>query len=166
MIQLLGTPDKMLTTIYRRLAELHLPTNLLCDHICYRVADAHRYENLQSGLKTYGELISEAVIGGRPISTFHLREPYRFQGNNIDCIELPSPKPGSSYPEGWEHAEFVTGEPLPVFIARHPHVAFKTTHINKAHNPDVSIAIAQGITAKFHAEPLLEVIRKEKALEL
>ncbi len=57
------------------------------------------------------------MIAGRLISILHLHEPYTFGDREIACVELPAPKAGSPYKEGWEHAEFVTKEPLDVFIA-------------------------------------------------
>ncbi len=163
---MLPPPFPMLDTIFAELARLQLPTNLQCDHICYRVATQARYEELKTQLAAEGELKSEAIIYGRPIATFKLYAPYVYNGHHIEALELPAPKPGTDYKEGWEHAEFVTGEPLDSFMAQHPLVAFDTRVVNKQLNPEVAVRITPQYQAKFHPTSLLDVIKVEKLLGL
>lgn len=145
---------------------MNLPTDLQCDHVCYRVATQARYDELREQLRSEGSLESEAIIAGRPIATFRLYQPLAYNGIQIEALELPAPKPGSAYAEGWEHAEFATRVPLPVFVARHPSVVFDTRAMNKPHNPEVAVRISERYQAKFHELPLLEVIALEKKLGL
>jgi predicted metalloenzyme YecM len=52
-------------------------------------------------------LLSEAMIGGRPISTFRFK--IESQGYTVSCVEIPAVKPNSPYQTGFEHVEFVIG---------------------------------------------------------
>jgi len=94
------------------------------DHICYRVDMVERYNELKQEILNYGSLLSESQIGGRAISTFKLNEPIIFENREIRCIELPSPKEGSFYPEGYEHVEFVIALEFEKFISLYSHISF------------------------------------------
>ena len=59
----------------------------------------------------FGTLLIESMIGGRPIATVRLLEPLQHQGFAVQCLEIPSPKEGSHYSAGLEHAELVIGSP-------------------------------------------------------
>jgi predicted metalloenzyme YecM len=128
------------------------------DHICYRVETEERYLALKEALKKEGMLLAESQIGGRPISTFILHEPIRFRERAIPCLELPAPKPGKAYAEGYEHVEFVIDEPFAAFMARYPHVTFDTKGMQKAVNADIRIQYPDG-SVKFHHHSLEYVIR-------
>ncbi|CAD7963162.1 unnamed protein product [Amoebophrya sp. A25] len=106
------------------------------DHVCWRCADIEEYLRIRQQLLVDSlngdgdgaDMLLESMIGGRPIATFQLKEPLVFRRtrdrvlssgdsrttNNMvmkcSVIELPSPKRGSPYPSGWEHAEFAVGE--------------------------------------------------------
>ncbi|KAJ3063854.1 hypothetical protein HDU98_000377 [Podochytrium sp. JEL0797] len=100
--------------------------NCPMDHICLRVGTTAEYEQWKHFLSNHleAELLIESLIAGRPIATFKLQEKdaitvvdnqwtaavpefgSRKGFRSIRVIELPSPKPGSYYPTGWEHAEF------------------------------------------------------------
>lgn len=162
----LPSPVPMLDVIFARLDELRLPTDLVCDHVCYRVATHSRYEELREALEADGTLESQAMIAGRPIATFQLHTPIAYKGRQIEALELPAPKPGSDYKEGWEHAEFVVLQPLPEFIAQYPQLTFDTRAIGKPLNPEIGIRLTADYQAKFHNKTLLEVIRLEKAMGL
>ena len=94
------------------------------DHICYRVDMVERYNELKQEILNYGSLLSESQIGGRAISTFKLNEPIIFENREIRCIELPSPKEGSFYPEGYEHVEFVINLEFEKFMGLYSHISF------------------------------------------
>ena len=59
----------------------------------------------------FGTLLIESMIGGRPIATVRLLEPLQHEGFVVQCLEIPSPKEGSHYSAGLEHAELVIGSP-------------------------------------------------------
>ncbi|MBX2971461.1 MAG: VOC family protein [Flavobacteriales bacterium] len=134
---------------------------LVLDHLCYRVGTMERYTAWKDHLAMNGTLLGEHTIGGRPIATFLLRKPILFQGRAIDVVELPAPKPGSPYAEGWEHAEFVVSEDPCVFAARYPTLPWDHSGAWKTTNADVRLGYA-GFSVKFHERALAEVIAEEQ----
>mgnify|MGYP000877984588 CR=1 FL=1 len=154
----------MLDVVFAELAARGMPTNLVCDHVCYRVATQQRYEELRTALQAEGVLESDTIIAGRPISTFRLFTPYTYKGRSIEALELPAPKPGTAYPEGWEHAEFVVPGTLQNFMSQHPAQAFDVRALNKPLNPEIGLRLTPAYQAKFHTKTLLDVIKLEKAL--
>ena len=127
------------------------------DHLCYRVETVERYAQLCGTLAKQGALLSEKEIGGRPIAVFKLQTPFSYQERAISLLELPAPKPGSAYPEGYEHAEFVVDEPLQDFMARYLELDFDTKGLHKAVNPEVRLRY-EGLSVKFHEHDLEYVI--------
>lgn len=131
------------------------------DHVCYRVATAAEYEERKAYWNAHAELLHEAMVNGRPIAAYRLREPIRFRERVIPLLELPFPKPGSPYVTGWEHAEFVVPEGLPALLARYPQLPWDKSAMGKKLNPEVRLAFAANLSAKFHPLALDEVIRLE-----
>jgi len=132
-------------------------SNLIIDHICYRVETKERYLELKNKLSNYGKILTEKSIGGRPIAVFKLDEPYIFQNQKIYLLELPAPKEGRFYAEGWEHIEMVIQPTFEDFMAENEHLDFDTKAINKKVNPEVRLTFASG-AVKFHHYPLDYVI--------
>ena len=118
------------------------------DHLCYRVENDERYQALRNALDREGILLGENQIGGRPIATYRLNKPFLFDGRSIDVLELPAPKPGSPYQEGYEHAEFVVDEDLLAFIQRYPKLAWDISAIGKTINADVRLRF-EGYSVKL-----------------
>lgn len=162
MLQEMGQPDEMLGVIFDKMVEVGLPTDLLCDHVCYRVATLERYLELKDRLRSIADLAAETPVSGRPISIFTLHTPYRFGAQEILCLELPAPKPGSPYAEGWEHAEFVVTENMVDFMTRYPHIQFNCNGMNKVHNPEAGVKLTGRYQIKFHPRHILDVIALEK----
>ncbi len=131
------------------------------DHVCYRVADMGRYEALRTMLAQRGTLLGEHLIGGRPIATFSLYEPFLFEGRSIAVIELPAPKASSDYVEGFEHAEFVVGEEPLAFAQRFPRLKWDLSGASKPINADVRLNY-DGFSVKFHERSLAAVIAAEE----
>ena len=170
---MLPSPNAFLEQIFAALA----PTpgvldHLQLDHLCYRVATVERYEELKTQLLSEHELLVESLINGRRIATFRMTEPFRFREREIWLLELPEPKPGSPYPEGWEHVEFVTDRPLAAFaewITEHLGVQpedIDRSGMGKALNADLRLRLGGGLSVKFHELALDEVIWRELAGEL
>ena len=141
--------------------------HLLLDHACYRVASVARYEELADRIGAENELLVESVINGRRIATFRLAAPLRFREREIWLLELPEPKTGSPYPEGWEHVEFVTDRPLAAFaewLTTELGIApedIDRSGMGKTINADLRLRLPGGLSVKFHELPLDEVIRRE-----
>lgn len=131
----------------------HLPI----DHICYRVETEERYQELKEKLSNFGEILTEKPIGGRPIATFRLDKPFIFQNQKIYLLELPAPKKGRFYAEGWEHIEMVIKPSFQDFMAQNAHLDFDTKAITKKVNPEVRLTFPSG-SVKFHHYPLDYVI--------
>ena len=129
------------------------------DHICYRVASIDEYLEMKHVLSQFGSPIKwEHIIWGRPISTFKLSSPIIYKNREISLIELPSPKTGSPYSTGWEHAEFVIDTDLDSFIERYNQIHWDLWGYQKSINPDISIRFEDNTSIKFHEKNLEYVI--------
>lgn len=164
-------PDHIpfLNELFRRLEATPGTLNhLFLDHICYRVETVERYEELCAALLQHGhELLVESIVGGRRISTFKLSIPLIYEDRQIPLLELPEPKPGSFYAEGYEHVEFVTDRPLAAFVNHLPELIAPTVKeidqkgMVKPRNADVRVKLGDGYSVKFHEQRLEEVICEE-----
>ncbi len=131
------------------------------DHLCYRVTTAERYAACRELFAQQGTLLGESLVAGRPIATYRLHRGFHFRERSIDVVELPSPKPGNAYPEGYEHAEFVVDEDLLLFTQRHPALAWELDDLCKTTNADVRLRY-RGFSVKFHRQRLSDVIVAEQ----
>lgn len=159
---LLANPEAFLRLITSNLAAIGITPSFPCDHICWRVDSQARYEELRAHISTYvGDEISEEMVNGRLISVYKLRYPIEKAGYSIDGLELPAPKEGQPYPQGWEHIEFVVDD-LESFMKTHPTVQFDTRGLEKADNPTISLTLPSG-TVKFHTKHIFDVIRQRQS---
>lgn len=156
--QILSSPFPFLEQLFREMQEANADfSNLIIDHICYRVETEKRYLELKNGLSNYGKILTEKPISGRPIATFKFEEPFIFKNQKIYLLELPAPKTGRFYAEGWEHIEMVIKPTFEDFMAQNAHLNFDTKAINKKVNPEVRLTFLSG-SVKFHHYPLDYVI--------
>ncbi|MCB0550239.1 MAG: VOC family protein [Phaeodactylibacter sp.] len=156
---LLGDPTPFLDRLFAALEEEAIDVSTCeLDHLCYRVESIQRYQELKASLSEMGELLSEKEIGGRPIAAFKLKDPLQYKSRRIWCLEIPAPKAGSFYPEGYEHAEFVIRQCFPDFIGQYPAANFDTKALIKRVNPEVRLQF-EGFSVKFHRQSLEYVIR-------
>ncbi|WED20915.1 VOC family protein [Vibrio sp. JC009] len=78
------------------------------DHIALRINDKVVAQAAHRAWASYGDEISSAMINGRPIIVICFDKPPVMFGKEVECLELPYPAEGKSYPqEGWEHVEFI-----------------------------------------------------------
>jgi predicted metalloenzyme YecM/ferredoxin len=135
--------------IIRELEAHHLREEIReIDHACYRVETLETYEIYKKAFAGFATLLTEAAVNGRPIATYKLAEPVRLTDDiAIPLIELPAPKPGKAYAEGFEHLEAVTAKPLKVFLQTNP-------GISAEHQ------FPSGLV-KFHEQSLEDIIRQE-----
>jgi hypothetical protein len=143
------------------------------DHICYRCQSNEEYIDVRTRLTAndVGSLLVEGMIGGRPISTFHLKEPYQYENWSIPCIEVASPKPNRIHQAGLEHLEVVIGNTndgfgcsknkLLDFTSLYPAVEFNLKAIDKDINADVSLELESAGSIKFHLRSLFDVCNHE-----
>lgn len=127
------------------------------DHVCYRVATSERYYEIKEELVKHGTCIGEYVINGRPIATILLHTLFKYWAFEIECIELPAPKPGKIYEEGWEHAECAVGLNLMEFMKLHSEISFITDGLHKSINPEIERKYDH-FTLKFHEHTLRYVV--------
>jgi len=132
------------------------------DHLCYRVESNQEYEQFKDSFMNIGELLVESQVGGRLISTFKLNNPIEFEEWSVDIVELPAPKVGSHYELGFEHAEFVISETFDTFKAQYQGLDWDLTAMDKKHNPELRLKLAEQISVKFHHQSLEDVIKIEK----
>lgn len=155
--------EEFMMKLSAKLAEAGIPAHTLkCDHICYRVSTTEEYNFYKTSLAMHGELLTESLINGRAISTFRLISTIQTDCHEIPLVELPSPKQGTCYPTGFEHAEFTIDECFTGFRSRYPKLSFVEGH-NQILNPELCLKITKDSQAKFHHLPLDRIIEIEKA---
>jgi hypothetical protein len=130
------------------------------DHICYRVETNNEYQQKKLDLAPFGDLLVESMVNGRLISTFKLHQPILFRERKIYLLELPSPKSQHSYHSGFEHAEFVTKDPLQKIVDRYPQYSFEVFGIHKKINADITLKLGD-YCIRFHNQNLEQVIQQE-----
>jgi len=157
--QLLGDSTSFLEHIFRYLSSKKVDvSDYELDHICYRVETKERYQYLKKALIDVGELLKESQIGGRAITSIKLVEPIIYKNRKIWVVELPAPKKGSFYKEGFEHVEFVIDTPFDTFMKTHAHLSFVTKDLKKSVNQGVTLKETD-FSVKFHHHSLEYVIR-------
>jgi predicted metalloenzyme YecM len=115
---------------------------------------------MKAALAEHGRLLGEHPIGGRPIASYRMDTPFRYAARSIQVLELPAPKAGSPYPEGFEHAEFVVNERPELFADRYPQLAWDRSAAHKTTNADVRLNY-EGFSVKFHQRSLADLIAEE-----
>jgi uncharacterized protein len=162
---IIGDPEPFLKQLLQEVEEagFDLSDFVQMDHLCYRVPTIEKYQVKKKELLSVGELLGEAQVNGRPISTFHLHTPVRYGQWRIDALELPAPKEGVVTQEGLEHVEFVLFEPLDTFLKKHSDKQFDMKAATRGINPEVSFKLPS-YTVKFHLLGLLAVVYLEQKL--
>ena len=153
--------SKVFLTQFFSLVEEHYKLEvqgLEIDHLFWRCARDVDYEYMETKLLTMGSLFHKSRHNGRLISLIALDESIRFRDQQIKLIELPAPKKSKSFPNGFEHAEFVFSEGLENLVKRYSNLPWITKNIRKAINPDVKLT-HQGISLKFHPYTLAHVVK-------
>lgn len=137
-----------------------------CDTICYRVETNERYDDVKRQLAQYALMIDETEVDGRLIAVFAPHEPLHagaWQG--ISYIELPQPKPGSFYPEGIDHVQYVTRRSLSDFRQAHSDVSFEEKGLKSKLNPLLKLT-GEDVRVKFHDKHMGAVVGLEHRLKL
>ena len=136
-------------------------TSFELDHFRYRVKTTNQYELLKEEIaNSYGTLLTELLIGGRPVASFTLDEPIEVNRRTVSVLELPSPKLDRTYTEGYEHIEFVVPNVFDL-VNTYSKQDFDISKLNNSKNPTVSLTLMSGIV-KFHETALEDLIYDEK----
>ena len=86
----IGDVNSFLNKVMTRLSQLSINVDSFeFDHICYRVKSENQYNETISALCQYGYVLSENIIGGRPITIVYLHNPIVYKHYRIFCIEIP-----------------------------------------------------------------------------
>lgn len=133
------------------------------DHLCYRTVSTENYVEKKAELITIAKLLGETMVNERPISTFRLHTPILHAPWRVDAVELPAPKPGSKYPEGLEHVEFVLYDDIPTFLDKYAGKPFNTRAADRGINPEVGLQLGE-LSVRFHLLSLPTVVYLENKL--
>jgi predicted metalloenzyme YecM len=162
---ILGEWETFLATILRKTANagFDLADFVQMDHICYRTVSAQNYNDKKTQLGAIGRLLGEAMVNGRPISTFRLTQPLIYEDWRIDAVELPAPKAGKDFEEGLEHVEFVLYDDMQTFINKHRDKDFDLRAADRGINPELGFSFDE-YAIKFHLLNLPTVVYLENKL--
>lgn len=140
------------------------PEDFMIDHVCYRVSTPESYEVWKSALSPERgfSLFHESEVNGRPIAIFKLANPFSAGHQFVDVLELPAPRPGRFYSEGFEHVELVADGHFDKLITRYAHLSFDRSGIQKVHNPELGLRLGD-IRIKFHPVSLEKLIESERS---
>jgi predicted metalloenzyme YecM len=159
---------------------------LQLDHIAMRINQGKDAKIAERAWREWGDVISKAKINGRPIVVLELKQALAIGQWQTDCVELPYPALGKSYPvQGWEHVEFVIPNEacsLDEFVtsirSQFPRMNADWDQFSKMgitikmsepkgsgeRLPNPTIAFKwQGVTIKLHPHSLKAVIQSEQS---
>ncbi len=156
------------------------------DHIALRINESELATAAHQAWLSEGVEISNAQINGRPIIVLAFHQPLNSGIGPIECLELPYPAQGKSYPQqGWEHVEFVVPSEatdaslylqdllarFPAFAAHWDELEARGVEVKlsspkgegeRLANPTVAFKY-QGVCVKLHPHPLKAIIASEAA---
>lgn len=187
------TPELMIQDLDAFMAKIEDLASMLrldlsfaqADHIALRINDAETAKAAHQAWSQHGKVISQAKINGRPIVVIAFEQVLESRGWKIECLELPYPAEGKSYPaESWEHVEFVIpshAETADDFLAdlKHTYPAFGERFEQleemgvkiklsspkgegeRLNNPTVAFKY-QGICIKLHPHSLKRIVESEQ----
>ncbi len=135
------------------------------DHVCFRTSSQNSYQNYKQEFLKIAELLGECEINGRPIATFSLHKPILWKDRVVRVIELPAPKSGKNYVDGFEHAEFVADVSFDSLKSKYAQYSLDTSGLDKSFNPELAISL-KSCNIKFHHLPLAAVIQIENQKNL
>jgi predicted metalloenzyme YecM len=139
--------------------------SLLCDHwdidhLCYRTSTVEFYQLACQRLRSFAQLLSESQVNGRTISAFKLQTPFVAQGFVVDVVEVPSPKPGAHFSNGFEHLEIVADIPLAKIRQNLKEARLPYSDSGKLLNNELKVKFPSG-NVKYHLLSLESLIRLE-----
>lgn len=130
------------------------------DHLCFRTSSQENYLLTQKQFQSFSKLLIESEVNGRLISVFKLESPIVFRDWEIDLIEVPAPKKGKPYENGFEHIEVVCDLDFEEIKSRYVQFQFDESGLSKNFNQELEIAF-DGFAVKFHQLSLESVINLE-----
>lgn len=155
--------DEFLNKIFRKAgsAHLNLQPHWDIDHLCFRVQSLEEYESYKESLSLLGNLLIESDVNGRPIASYELNYPIKFQNWLIKVIELPAPKKGKTCNTGFEHIEVVVDTSLENLAKDYEALNWDRSGLKKLFNPELELSFGD-CAIKFHNISLKSIINFEK----
>lgn len=141
--------------------EIEITSHWDIDHLCYRVGSLERYKELKTSFSSFGKLLIESEVNGRPIATYKLNFSIVFKNWIIDVVELPAPKLSKPTKEGFEHIEVVCDTSFKELEARYKHLKLDLGGLKKEFNQEFEIDLGER-NVKFHQLSLESVIKVEE----
>lgn len=151
--------EKLFVTLEK--SQIDIAPHWDIDHLCYRVDSLKRYEELKGVFLTFGKLLIESDVNGRPIATFKLDSHIKFRDWVIDVVELPAPKASKPVKEGFEHIEVVCDVSFRELEEKYKHLKLDLGGLKKDFNQEFEIDLGER-NIKFHHMSLESVIRVEE----
>lgn len=133
------------------------------DHVAYQASSTNDYESLKPTFEKLGNLVHEAVVGGRRVAVFRLKNQINYDGNKIIALEIIEPKEKQVCESGWEHAEFVIEESYEDLMTRYPDLKWDTTSADRPIYSHLKLRLADNMQLKFHKMDILETIKMEES---
>lgn len=133
---------------------------LQLDHVCWRCPTADSYlAAFRAATEGGFAHLETSPVSGRPVSIFCFPDAiYRREHHPVQLLEITAPKPGQTFPEGYEHLAFVYQDSLGQLVGQHGNLAWDTERIDCDRNPFVAIAL-EGISVEFHLLDLQAVLQ-------
>lgn len=157
-----GQTIQFLNLLFSEISQKNIDLKFIeIDHLCFRTESEEDYKKVCQDFSQFGELLIEAPVGGRLISTYKFTTPFEYKDLLIPLIEIPAPKKGKITKRGFEHIEMVVEESFDELIKKYSHLNLETSALSKELNPELEIELETG-AIKFHHQSLKKVIEIEK----
>ncbi|MFZ5424922.1 MAG: VOC family protein [Patescibacteria group bacterium] len=137
-------------------------SNLNLDHVAYQASSSEDYEKIKPLFEEVTDYTHEAIVGGRRVGVFKLKQPIFYKGNKIVAIELIEPKEGQICKSAWEHAEYVLTEDYKEFINKYSDLNWNTSSIDRNIYSHLKLQLDSENQVKFHLHDILETIKLEE----
>jgi len=154
--------NSFLDTCFEKIEEFGIDISKYeLDHIAYQASSDSDYDKLMPEFLKVGKLVKEAIVGGRRVGIFELKDPLKYKSYLIPCIELIAPTKGQKCPSAPEHFEFVIDEKFEDFMKRYPNLDWDVSAIDQPVFPMIKLKLTGYTQVKFHYKPVLDIVKKE-----
>jgi uncharacterized protein len=132
------------------------------DHVAYQASTSEDYENRKPDFKSICDYQHVAMIGGRQVAVFRLKNPIMYKGYKVIALELIEPTQGQQCKSAWEHAEYVIDTSFQNFISKYPDLDWDTSSIDRKVYSHLKLRLDEITRVKFHLHDILETIKLEE----
>lgn len=154
----LSNHKDFITKVLTLLKEKGINTSkLTIDHLGYQADSARDFEEKTDLIKKDASLLSQNIVGGRRVAIYKLGNPFIFEDQEINIVEIFEPREGQQVASAFEHIEFLTPVSLEDFVEEYSNIEWDKSVMNRAEFPMLILKLQNGIRAKF---PRLSVIKE------